>query len=180
MTKAGLLLKDFLPKKDFLSLEQFFLQSERASESFQQLNRQRKICKIPKALTDPMRERLKKNFLQQPLELELLRGALYFPGDYFSPHVDTIHYENHDPIPHRKISGIYLVKNAVQGGKFLLQGKEISLVPNDVFYFNSDLEHEVTPIDAGVRASVFFFLSVPAKKDHALAKKRMRKHVAYN
>ena len=79
---------------------------------------------------------------------------IYKPGDFFGTHKDGHSYgsDDYDTI----LSAGYLLNNDYTGGKFLIEGKEITPSVGELFTFDRFVLHEITPVQTGVRYSLHF------------------------
>jgi hypothetical protein len=79
---------------------------------------------------------------------------IYRPGDFFGSHKDGHSYssDNYDTI----LSAGYLLNNDYTGGRFLIEGKEITPSVGELFTFDRFVSHEITPVQTGVRYSLHF------------------------
>ena len=79
---------------------------------------------------------------------------IYKPGDYFGTHKDGYSYssDKYDTI----LSAGYLLNSNYTGGRFIIEGKEITPNIGELFTFDRFVIHEITPVEKGVRYSLHF------------------------
>ncbi len=91
----------------------------------------------------------------------------YTAGDFFSKHKDNDYFTNGISgkfVPNfRKFVGGFHLYSDYTGGDFVLHnGVEKTKIlnkPGVVYLFDSSIEHEVLPIEIGVRKSIVFFIN---------------------
>lgn len=82
---------------------------------------------------------------------------IYKPGDYFGKHKDGYSYSSNEY--ETILSGGYLLNKDYTGGKFTIEGREIDPNIGELFYFGRFVEHEITPVQEGVRYSLHFAIN---------------------
>jgi len=91
----------------------------------------------------------------------------YSDNDYFSKHKDNDYFTNGMSgkfVPNfRKFVGGFHLPSDYTGGDFVLYNdmEKIKILnnPGVVYLFDSSIEHEVLPIETGVRKSIVFFIN---------------------
>jgi len=84
----------------------------------------------------------------------------YNEGDFFSKHKDNDYLKN--GVVRKFVGGFHLYSDYT-GGEFVLYNdvEKINILnkPGIVYLFDSNIEHEVLPIETGIRKSIVFFIN---------------------
>lgn len=85
----------------------------------------------------------------------------YHEGDFFSKHHDNQFISKHE-MERKYVVGFHL-NNDYDGGKYFLYYNntkhEIDKTVGTVYIFDSEIEHEVTPITSNIRKSIVIFVN---------------------
>ncbi len=175
--------ENFLSKSEHADLYAALGRNQQASSTY--LNRSRKQTRLPKNELFAYLQKLKKirsklstDFsVCEELNLEMLFAATYGSEDYFNWHRDDIKYEDGTALPHRKLSLLYVIKKAQLGGELVFKDfPDLILAENSLVIFRSHLLHQVTPVQEGLRYSLFGFLSAKSQAKIAQVKKELRQN----